>query len=184
MATLVPLRCGLALAVLIGGSAACAAEPYTNAGDFSITYTFTRSTPAGRVLVGAGRDLTVNNYLATTVNDAGRGLMHHMAGHCINIRFTNREQRTIESKGYCNFRDMEGDMLYAEYATGVVPSKAITFTLKFVAGSGKYDGITGQAQATNTNNLDDQGSYQAAGKMAGNFKILRAATASQEGTHD
>ena len=183
MINLAPARLPALILALLWASGV-RAEPFPSIGTFAVTYTFTTSTPATPTDIGSGRDLTVNNYLATTINDAGRGLMHNMAGHCTNIRFTNRDEQTIDSKGYCNFRDADGDVLFAEYVTGVVPSKAITFTMTFVSGNGKYDGITGRAQATNTNNLDDQGAYQAAGRMTGSYKILRSSLASENGTHD
>ena len=53
-----------------------------------------------------------------------------------------------------------------------------------MSGAGKYDGITGTADATNSNNIDDQGAYQAAGKMVGSYRIVRPNVASEEGTHD
>ena len=143
---------------------------------FTLTYTFTTSTPASPIDVGAGRDLTVNRYLTTTVNDAGHGFLHLVAGRCTNIRFTNRLMQTIESKGYCNFKDLDGDVLYAEYTTGAPkPLKAITLEWTLTSGSGKYDGISGKATDTNSGNLDDAGSYQAGGKMVGAYKIRQAA---------
>ena len=177
-------RHALLLGLLVVVPAAGAAEPFASKGDFSVTYTFTTSSPAAPIDVGSGRDLTVNSYLATTIDDAGRGFLHNTAGHCTNIRFTDRTQRTIDSKGYCHFKDVDGDELFAEYTTGVVPSSAITVAWTFKSGTGKYDGIEGQAKGPNSNNLDDQGAYQAAGRMAGSYAIRRATTASQEGMHD
>ena len=177
-------RHALAFAFLCAASTFAAADPFVSTGDFSITYTFTTSTPASPTDLGGGRDLTVNNYLVTTINDAGKGLLNNTAGHCTNIRFTDRTAQTIDTKGYCNFKDADGDTLYADYATGIVPSKGITIKWTFKYGSGKYDGITGEAFGPNSNNLDDEGAYQAAGKMTGSYKIKRATTASQEGLHD
>ena len=152
---------------------------------FAITYTFTTSTPASPIDVGDGRDLTVNRYLATTVNDAGRGFLHRVAGRCTNIRFTAREARTVDSTGYCNFKDAEGDLVYAEYRTNrASPASAIALTWTFKSGTGKYDGIAGTATDTNSNNLDDQGAYQATGRMTGSYRIRRSGMASEEGTHD
>ena len=177
-------RCALVLACLGAGLAPSGAAPLPSAGTFAILYTFTTSTPATPIDIGGGRDLTVNHYLATTINDAGQGFLHNTAGHCTNIRFTDRERRSIDSKGYCNFKDLDGDVLYAEYTTGLVPSRAITFTFELKYGTGKYAGISGRARATNSNNLDDQGAYQAAGKMTGSYKIVRPAVADENRTHD
>jgi hypothetical protein len=169
----------LAIAWVAGLSCATAAraEPFPSASSFTLSYTFTTSTPASPIDVGEGRDLTVNRYLTTTLNDAGTGFLHLTAGRCTNIRFTNRQDRTIDSKGYCNFRDRDGDILYAEYTTsGPKPLKAITLTWNFKSGTGKYDGISGTATDTNSGNLDDGDSYQAGGKMTGSYKIIRSGT--------
>ena len=107
------------------------------------------------------------------------------AGRCTNIRFTNRDERTIDSKGYCNFKDEDGDLIYAEYSTGgSKPSKAITLVWTFTSGTGKYSGINGTANATNSNNIDDTGAYQAAGKLTGSYRILRSVGVSDVGMHD
>jgi hypothetical protein len=154
-------------------------------GNFSLTYTFTTSTPARPIDVGGDRDLTVNTYLATTINDAGSGLLHNVAGHCTSIRFTNRKNDTIDSHGYCNFKDQSGDMIYVEYTTGAPqPSKNYTSKGTFVSGTGRYEGISGSFDGTNTNNLDTEGTYQAAGKMVGSYKIIGAGVGSVYGQHD
>ena len=150
-------------------------EPFATNAKFSLTYTFTTSTPAAPIDVGGGMDLTVNRYLVTTINDANHGFLHLTAGRCINIRFTDRKMQTINSNGYCNFKDRDGDVLYAEYTTsGPKPIKAITLTWTFKSGTGKYDGISGTARDFNSANLDDTDAYQAAGKMVGSYKIVRA----------
>ena len=166
----------IASAVVVSG-AARADEPFPTSAKFALTYTFTTSTPATPIDVGGGTDLTVNRYLTTTVNDANKGFLNLTAGRCTNIRFTDRKAQTIDSKGYCNFKDRDGDVLYAEYTTdGAKPIKAITLSWTFKSGTGKYDGISGTAKDFNSANLDDEGSYQAAGKMVGAYRIVRSGT--------
>ena len=135
----------------------------------------TRSPPRCRpapIEVGGDRDLTVNNYLATMVNDEGGGFLNLVAGHCTNIRFTNRTTRTISTNAYCNFKDRDGDVLYVEYTTGESrPIKGISNKWTIVSGTGKYDGITGKAEDTNSNNVGEAGVYQAAGKLLGSYQI-------------
>ena len=173
--------------MVAGGLAArpALAAPISSAGTFSLSYTFTTSSPAAPIDIGDGRDLTVNRYLTTTLNDGGGGFLHLTAGRCTNIRFTNRKERTIESHGYCNFKDVDGDLLYAEYTTnGWKPLKAITLEWVFKSGTGKYDGIQGVASDTNSGNLDDIDAYQAGGKMTGSYKIKRPGEVAGEGVHD
>ncbi len=181
------LRIGRVVAVVTAGMCAvpAQAESFPTAGKFALSYTFTTSTPAAPIDVGEGRDLTVNRYLVTILNDGGGGFLHLTAGRCTNIRFTNREERTIDSHGYCNFKDADGDLLYAEYVTnGPKPLKAITLEWSFRSGTGKYDGISGTATDTNSGNLDDTGAYQAGGKMTGSYKIKRTGVVAGEGAHD
>jgi hypothetical protein len=149
-------------------------------GKFSLTYTFTTSSPAKPQDVSPTLDLTVNNYLVTTVNDAGSGFLHLAAGHCTNVRFTDRVKKTIDSRGYCMFEDKNNDRIYAEYTTGTPkPSDAIIIKCKFTSGTGQYEGITGEFDGTNSNNISkDATSYQAAGKFNGSYKIVR--TTSQD----
>ncbi len=182
MKPLLPL---LALLLPLAAQSAARAEPFPSAAKFQLSYTFTTSTPASPIDIGEGLDLTVNRYLVTTLNDGGAGFLHLVAGRCTNVRFTSREQRTIDSHGYCNFKDADGDLLYAEYVTnGPKPFKAVTMEWHFKSGTGKYDGITGMATDINSLNLDDTGAYQAAGKMTGSYKIKRPLQLSEEGTHD
>ena len=158
---------------LLAIGVALADAPFPPAGKFSVTYTFTTSTPQPPVEIGGGRDLTVNHYLATMVNDEGKGFLHLLAGHCTNIRFTNRTDRTLDTKAYCNFKDGDGDMLYAQYTTGASNrSDAITHTWTLVSGTGKYNGVRGRAEDTNSNNFGETGVYQAAGKLIGAYEIV------------
>ena len=161
------------------------ADPLPSAGKFTLSYTFTTSTPASPIDIGDGLDLTVNRYLVTTLNDGGSGFLHLTAGRCTNVRFTNREARTIDSHGYCNFKDGDGDLLYAEYVTnGPKPLNAITLEWRFKSGTGKFDGISGTAVDTNSGNLDDTGAYQAGGKMTGSYETHRAGGIAGGGVHD
>jgi hypothetical protein len=166
------------VALMAGTAGADETVPYQS--KFSLTYTFTTSTPAKPQDVSPTLDLTVNNYLVTTVNDAGSGFLHLAAGHCTNVRFTDRVKKTIDSRGYCMFEDKNNDRIYAEYTTGTPkPSDAILLKCKFTSGTGQYEGITGEFDATNSNNVSkDPSSYQAAGKFTGSYKIVR--TTSQD----
>ncbi len=171
-------RSGLMIAAALAiFGVARADELFPTSAKFALTYTFTTSTPATPIDVGGGTDLTVNRYLTTTINDASKGFLNLTAGRCTNIRFTDRKAQTIDSKGYCNFKDKDGASLYAEYTTdGAKPIKAITLSWTFKSGTGKYDGINGTAKDFNSANLDDEGAYQAAGKMVGAYKIVRSGT--------
>ena len=173
------------LSLLSVPAASLAEQAFPSEGEFSITYTFTTSNPSTSIDVGGGQDLTVNRYLATMINNAGKGFLHLAGGRCTNIRFTNRSDRTVDTRAYCNFRDQDGDTLYARYTTGTPkPAKEISNSWTLVSGTGKYDGIQGGGTDTNSNNLSDQGSYQAVGKLTGSYKIVRSAPLGAQGSHD
>ena len=186
------LKRAVACAFLILGCAAISAmnevrgaEPLVSEGVFSVSYTLATPSPAPALDVGEGRDLATNRYLITTYNDAGGGFLHMTAGECINIRFSAREKRTLDTHAYCHFKDRDGDDLFTEYTTGTPkPAQAISTSWTFVSGTGKYEGITGSAEATNSSNIDDQGGYQAAGRMAGSYKINRPSAGGKPDTHD
>ncbi len=180
-------RCGAFAASLIALStlAAHAEAPFPSAAKFSITYTFATSIPASPIDIGGGRDLIANHYLVAMVNDDGTGFLNLVAGRCVDVRFTVRETGSVDTKAYCNFRDRDHDTLYAEYTTGTPkPSQAITNRWTFVSGTGKYFGVSGEAEDSNSNNLSMQGSYQAAGKLVGFYTFVRPHSAADDGTSD
>ena len=51
------------------------------------------------------------------------------------------------------------------------PADAVTYEWTFTSGTGKYEGMSGAAHGAASNNIDDRGAYQAAGKMVGTYKI-------------
>jgi hypothetical protein len=52
------------------------------------------------------------------------------------------------------------------------------------AGTGQYEAVSGSFDATNSNNLDADGSYQATGKMQGSYRIVRAGSSDAFGLCD
>ena len=171
------------IALPVAAAAGDAAFP--SAAKFSVTYTFTTSTPASPIDIGGGRDLIANHYLVTMMNDDGTGFLNLVAGHCINVRFTVRDTGSVDTRAYCNFRDRDHDTLFAEYTTGTPkPSKAISNRWTFMSGTGKYFGVSGEAEDSNSNNLSTQGGYQAAGKLVGFYTIVRPHAAADDGTSD
>jgi hypothetical protein len=96
----------------------------------------------------------------------------------------DRTAKTIDTRGYCGFKDKNGDELFMEYTTGLRPSNAIINTAKFTSGTGRYEGITGTMEGPNSNNIDLGGAYQAVGKFVGEYKILRDTSQLTYGLHD
>ena len=118
MASIIVLPCITLVVAFATISGARAEELFATNAKCSLTYTFTTSTHASPIDIGSGTDLTVNRYLVTTINEANKGFLNLTAGRCTNIRFTDRQKQTIDSKGYCNFKDRNGDVLFAEHNRG------------------------------------------------------------------
>lgn len=177
----------LALLVLMGVEApvASAQEKSSTPDTVPVIHTFATTTPAQPIDIGGGRDLAVNHDLTTSMNEAGRGFLHLTAGRRTAIWSVLRAKKSIDPTDHCRFKDHAGDRLCVDYATGGGKlANAITIDWTFTSGIGMHDGIQRTAHATNSNNIDDQGAYQAAGKLTGSPKIVRSKAASDPGLDD
>jgi hypothetical protein len=73
----------------------------------------------------------------------GEGLRNHMTVHCIGISERLNERR--RANGRCTLNDVDGDQIAVDAAIDWYPKDAKDFSgdATFVAGTGKYEGITG-----------------------------------------
>jgi hypothetical protein len=144
-------------------------------GRFSVTYVLINPTPFKPLPVGKDREVTMSATLATAVNDGGSGLLHNMAGRCITLSTLDKAAKTLDIRGYCNYADRAGDQVYEEFTT---PSpqpigSGMKINGKWIGGSGKYAGLSGEFEITNSGNLSAEGPTQSAGKKIGSYKISK-----------
>ena len=97
-----------------------------------------------------GKDSSVTNYEVYGVsrNDDGNEIFNNMAIHCMGSIVTADSQAV--SRGLCVQSDKDGDQLFINYESGGRSAGASTYggIEHFAGGTGKYAGITGQAEFT------------------------------------
>ena len=151
------------------------AQELPSEGQFSVTYVFVNPHPTKAVAVSQDRE-TANNNIATAVNDAGSGLMHNMAGRCLSINTVDKKAKTVEIQGNCTYYDRDGDLVFEGFATPSPQSLggAVKVSGRWLGGTGKYTGLTGEFDITNSGNLSTESSYtQSVGKKTGSYKISK-----------
>ena len=90
--------------------------------------------------MGPGRSVSAGMVSGVMFNDAGKGFMHKSRVDCALMNDVN--QGKANAKGTCVIMDADGDKIFLEWrCTGTMPS--CPGDEKFVGGTGKYKGITG-----------------------------------------
>lgn len=96
------------------------------------------------------KDNRVTNYEVYGVsrNDDGNQIFNNMAIHCMGSIIT--ADNHAASRGLCVQSDKDGDQLFINYETGGRSADASVYggIEHFTGGTGKYAGITGQAELT------------------------------------
>jgi hypothetical protein len=165
----------VAAAITLVPATACLAQDLPREGRFSITYTGVNPSPVKPVPFGKDREAIVGVSLMTAVNDADSGLLNNMAGRCILLTIVDRAAKTQDVHGYCNYADRGGDLVFEEVTTPTPTGlgQPARFVGKWTGGTGKYLGLTGEFEITNSGNVASEGLYQAAGKKTGSYKLDR-----------
>jgi hypothetical protein len=151
------------------------AQDLPREGQFTITYTSVNPNPVKAVLAGKDKEVAVGAPIMTAVNDAGSGLLHNMAGRCVFMSTLDRASKTLELRGSCNYVDRSGDQVWEEFSTlaPLVLGTPIKYAGKWTGGTGKYAGISGDFEITNSGPMPTDGPSQSAGKKIGNYKIAK-----------
>ena len=90
--------------------------------------------------MGPSRSISAGMVNGVIFNDAGKGFMHKSRVDCALMNDVN--QGKANAKGTCVVTDADGDKIFLEWkCTGTMP--ACPGDEKFVGGTGKYTGITG-----------------------------------------
>jgi hypothetical protein len=168
----------LAAAIMLGCLTPAFAQELPSEGKFSITYTAVNPTPSKAVSVG-DRDVTVSSSIMTAVNDAGSGLLHNIPGRCNFMTQTNKVAKTIETRGFCNYADRAGDQVFEEFATDgpVTLGSPILFKGKWLGGTGKFEGLSGEFEIRPASVLVSDTLVQGAGKKTGTYQIKKTPVA-------
>jgi hypothetical protein len=163
----------LAASLLALPAGASVAQELPREGKFSITYTGVNPTPVKPVPFGKDREAIVGVSFMTAVNDAGSGLLHNMAGRCILLTIIDRAAKTQDVRGYCSYADRGGDQVFEEVSTPAPTGLGLParFVGKWTGGTGKYAGLTGEFEITNSGNIAPEGLFQAAGKKTGSYRL-------------
>jgi hypothetical protein len=143
---------------------------------FSITYTSVNPAPA-KVVSMLDRDVSVSSNIMTAINDVGSGLLHNMAGRCNFMTDLNKTAKTIDVRGYCNYADRGGDQVFEEFMTDgpVSLGSPVVFKGKWLGGTGKFDGLTGDIEIRPTSILASESLVQGVGKKTGTYRITKSA---------
>jgi hypothetical protein len=148
--------------------------------DRNSTYRLVQILEAGSKAVSVGdRDVTVSSSIMTAVNDAGSGLLHNMPGRCNFMTQTNKVAKTIETRGFCNYADRAGDQVFEEFATDgpVTLGSPILFKGKWLGGTGKFEGLSGEFEIRPASVLVSDTLVQGAGKKTGTYQIKKTPVA-------
>jgi hypothetical protein len=149
-----------------------------NEAKFSITYTAVNPSPSKIVSVG-DRDVIVSSSIMTAVNDNGSGLLHNMAGRCNFMTETNKTAKTVETHGFCSYADKAGDQVFEEFMTNgpATLGSPIVYKGKWLGGTGKFEGLSGEFEIRPTPVLISDTLIQASGKKTGAYHITKSPVA-------
>src|SRR5262245_41550037 len=118
------------------------------AADKTLSNSGSASVHSGWSAAGQLRDLGENHSFwtgslsGTTVNHAGKGLLHKMAWSCPGVTITYRG--SYVHHGYCALIDSDGDRIYSK-SEGKGPPERVDLVeaVTYEGGTGKYQGIQG-----------------------------------------
>ena len=161
--------------VLLACLSPALAQEMPSEAKFSITYTSINPSPSKVVSLG-DRDVSVSSNVMTGINDGGSGLLHNMPGRCNFMTDLNKAAKTIQVHGYCNYVDKAGDQVFEEFMTDGPASlgSPIVFKGKWLGGTGKFEGLTGDIDIRPTSILATETLVQGVGKKTGTYRITKS----------
>ena len=158
------------LAVVFGFGMNAQAGELAKSGTFSGTG-FYSGKVLSMVMKGKAPTFIQAEYYGGSRNNAGSGMFHNGSYKC-NFTIEVIQMPQTEGVGFCVYKDADGDTTIQRAETkGTLggPSKAIA---KFVHGTGKYKGITGEA-IWNITPLPsaEQGTFQGWNDFSGSYRL-------------
>jgi hypothetical protein len=164
---------GLAGALLAATAASSAAQELPKTGDFTIYWTHVNPTPFAPVPVGDGSVALALTFISGSVNTDGPGsFLHDARGRCLALQIIDQAAGTFTVQGYCDWQDRAGDHVFETFwSDGVTPFGGNTYG-RFVGGTGKYEGISGEVTITAYGGTTTSDGYgQAIGVKVGSYQI-------------
>jgi len=137
-----------------------------SSGDFELRYTWVNPTTSAFGVVARSNDPTsvaeAGAWVAWLMtNDGSDGFGHKMTGRCVGM--TRQAGGAFELvAGNCVYTDADGDQLFEEY-DGLAG--------RWVAGTGKYEGISGTLELTDIVITEESGYAVLSGVKVGSYTI-------------
>lgn len=137
-----------------------------SSGDFELRYTWVNPTTSAFGVVARSTDPTAFAEAGAWVawlmtNDGSDGFGHKMTGRCVGM--TRQAEGAFELvAGNCVYTDADGDQLFEEY-DGLAG--------RWVAGTGKYEGISGTLELTDIVITAESGYAVLSGVKVGSYTI-------------
>jgi hypothetical protein len=127
------------------------ADELPRSGEYTVIYTGINTSPVKPMPIGVNRALVPSHATMTAVNTAGSGFLHNLAGRCVGLATLDNNAKTVESHGHCVYADAAGDQIFEKYDYPVQAQGAnLKGTAQWTGGTGKFAGISGDVQLTNT----------------------------------
>jgi hypothetical protein len=127
------------------------ADDMARTGEYTVIYTGINTSPIKPLPIGLNRALVPSHATMTAVNTAGSGFLHNLAGRCVGMATLDNDAKTVESHGHCVYADAAGDQIFEKYDYPVQAQGVnLKGTAEWTGGTGKFAGISGDVQLTNT----------------------------------
>src|SRR5262245_8650223 len=81
----------------------------------------------------------------------------------VSLVVLDRTAKTLDVRGYCNYADRGGDRVFEEFSTPgpVALGGAVKYAGKWVGGTGKFSGLSGDFDISTSGNVAPEGLFQA-----------------------
>lgn len=162
-----------------GASFVCSCAPaafsddMARTGEYTVIYTGINTSPIKPMPIGVNRALVPSHATMTAVNTAGGGFLHNLAGRCVGMATLDNDAKTVESHGHCVYADAAGDQIFEKYDYPVQAQGVnLKGTAEWTGGTGKFAGISGDVQLTNTRlSAMTDGITQVSGTKTGRYSF-------------
>ena len=150
------------------------AQEIEKEGRFSVTYVLANPNPTKPITSGQpNHEISLGNVTAVTVNDEGKPFLNYMAGRCSSVTDHDTAAKSYQRHGLCHFLNQQtGDEVFAELS-GSQDSAGAQHRGKWLGGTGKYSGLTGEFDVLFHPVFASEHLILAAGKLVGQYRLGR-----------